>query len=695
MIFSRFEVARKFLLFGMRMLMSQKYCFIVLLGMVFPWGAVAQGKMALVGGGSEAEGGWSDLPYAWAVENSSNKKVAVISYADEDNFIPDYFISLGAAEAVNIKIDTRAIADLQSTYDALMEYDVFFFKGGDQYIYYNNYRNTKTALAIIDKFQSGGVIAGTSAGMAILSGVIFTAENGSVYPDEALKDFKQSKITLADDFLPLFPGYIFDSHFTERGRVGRLLPFMANWFVNKGDLIRGIGVDDRTALCIDSDKRGWVYGTGSVSVYTSDMFSSFEENKPLADSVHAIQLLHGHSLDLETLAIISGPESTVVPEISQESGNYQVILSGSEGLSANTKFINHFLNDIGKSTDTVVVVTASGKGKSFIQRLASLGAKYVVLETDATANDISQIDLRNNIRRSKKVLFVENDDAALFNFMENGPTGRLLKEHLRRNNIVSGFVGEDSRYAGKVWVSNHLSDALAAYYGRLEYRAGLNLLQSSVIMSNTYDANDADFYENTTASVSYAMMADRLKYGIYLNRNSFLKFYQQPGKNYFQANGDLSTVVMVNEGTAAALASQPVSTMGSARNYVGFSSLQYILLNGESVIDAGTPAPSADVPYEFEIPVVGVDTEFNRSSINVFPNPSNRGIFYLSGNIPTLASLSVTDIFGRRLILEVCCRASDMAMDLSSYPDGIYLITIRSRDKVFSFKGIKNSKLSP
>src|SRR5690606_14385596 len=132
-------------------------------------------------------------------------------------------------------------------------------------IYYNNYKDTKTTQAVVDKFQEGGVIAGTSAGMAILSGVVFTAENGSVYPDEALQDFTDTGITLADDFLPLFPGYLFDSHFTERGRIGRLLPFMGNWYINRGKKITGIGVDDRTAICIDENKNGYVFGTGSVS----------------------------------------------------------------------------------------------------------------------------------------------------------------------------------------------------------------------------------------------------------------------------------------------------------------------------------------------------------------------------------------------------------------------------------------------
>lgn len=42
----------------------------------------AQGKIVLVGGGSESDASyaWSNAPYQWAIDESANKKVAVISY---------------------------------------------------------------------------------------------------------------------------------------------------------------------------------------------------------------------------------------------------------------------------------------------------------------------------------------------------------------------------------------------------------------------------------------------------------------------------------------------------------------------------------------------------------------------------------------------------------------------------------------
>jgi hypothetical protein len=339
----------------------------------------------------------------------------------------------------------------------------------------------------------------------------------------------------------------------------------------------------------------------------------------------------------------------------------------------------------------VVVVTAPGKGKAFVQKLKDLGAGTTLVETSAAGNDVAQMALRNIIRRSKKILFVENDQSLLFNFLAGGPTGMLLNSHIRRNGMVSGFVGEDSRLAGRSFTTNHRTDMYAAYYGRLLYKKGLRLLPSSVIMANTYDPTTTDYYENTTAAISYAMVTDSARYGIYLNKKNYLKFYPQNGTNHFKAKGDQSVLILVNEGTETALASQAVSDNGAPRDYAGFASMHYVLLSGASILDAGVPVPSTDAPYEFEYPVVGVEHEFGVSSVKVFPNPSSNGIFNYSGNIPAARNveLTVVDLMGRRLQNEQHNGNEEQTVDLSGFPDGVYLLRIDNGKETLSIKVIK------
>lgn len=668
------------------------FCRIIILFLTLPTLLAAQGKLVLVGGGSEAEGGWSDAPYQWIVDHADNKRVAVISYSDEDNWIPDYFISLGANTATNIKINSRTVADLQQTYDNLMTYDAFFFKGGDQSVYYTLLKNTKTMQAAIDKFDAGGVISGTSAGMAILSGIIYTAEKGSAYPDATLANIYDRNVTLADDLFSFLPGFLADSHFTERGRVGRLLPFMTRWYLDHHESAKGIGVDDRTALCIDADQKAQVFGTGTVSFYSSPSFSIVKGEQPVADSIHAIQLLHGHRIDLSTLQILEGPSDFIAPHPADETGNYVVAASGSGDVARNTELLSFLVNENGNPTDTVVVVTAPGRGKTFAQKVKDLGGNAMLVETSVALNDIGQIDVRNAIRRSGKVLFAENDDDLLFSFLNGGPTGSLLRSHLHRNGMVTAFAGEDSRYAGRSFTTNHRTDKYAAYYGRLTYRKGLSLLPSSVIMPNTFDANTTDYYENTTAAVSYALLADSARYGIYLNSGNYFRFYQQDGRNHFRAVGDQSVLILMSNGTHGALASQPVSDGGPARDYAGFASMRYVLLNGALILDAGVPFVANDETYEFETAVVAVEHEIDQSSLHVFPNPSRDGTFVLSGNlrIPQQLKFTVSDLTGRTLKTHEVV-SQDNVVDITDLADGVYLLRVNNGKETSCIKLVKHN----
>lgn len=648
--------------------------------------AGAQGKLALVGGGSEAANSWSDEPYAWIVNQAPNKKVAVISYTDEDNWIPDYFKSLGAVAADNIKLDSRSKADLQSTYDLLMQYDAFFFKGGDQSYYYNYFKDTKTGQAIVDKFNNGGVISGTSAGMAILSGVSYVALGSSVYPDQALRDIFDPDITLRDDFLPFLPGMIADTHFTERGRGARLMAFMANWYVAHGELLTGIGVDDRTAFCIDENKIGHVFGTGTVSIYRAGDFGIANDDNMTSDSVHVTQLLYDHRIDLENLQILEGPEQLVVPELNNENGNYEVILSGSESILSNAAMLAYLVQEAGEQDDSVTVVTAPGKGQATIDKLKTLGVDPVVVEAGEDANAASATRLRNDIRKSKKVLFVGNDDDELFEFLTSGPTGELIYHHVRRNGIITAFMGEDSRYAGATFVTNHLTNELAAYYGELEYQAGLQLLKTSVVISNTYDEATTDFYENTTAAAPFAMISEKLRYGIYLNRNSYLVFRQQGGVNVWESAGEFTTILAVNSGTTAEPAFKPVNGSGDTRNYVGFSEMRYVLLNGNEQFIAGNPQPSDDEPYVPE--VVTATSPDEVLSLKVFPNPSENGIFQVRiSPMSIVCTMTISDPVGRMLQSQTLTGAD--VVDLSSCAPGMYYLTVISGKKKYTLKLVR------
>lgn len=656
-----------------------KFLLLLLLLMVGQKNTFSQGKLVLVGGGTEIQGGWSDAPYQWAVNQSVNKKVAIISYQTQDNWLRNYFLNLGATDATNFTISTTAQANSLATYNDLMNHDVFFFKGGDQSQYYTLYKGTLVEQAVEDKFNAGGVIAGTSAGMAILSSILFSAENGSLFPPDALENINSPYYSLKNDFIHIFPNFVFDTHFAERGRNARLMGFLAKWYQQTGNFVKGIGVDDKTALCIDSSKNATCYGSGAVHIYAPQSFS-FPNNKIYTPDLKAHILLHGHQINLNTLTMLQEASSFVSPTVSQENANYQVWLSGGEGISENGNLLQDFVNS-GSVNDNILIVTGSDTvvAHQYRQNLRSRGAtgNITILQTIAANNQSDKYQLRNAIRLSKKVLFVNiTGFANFFQFINGGETGALLNSHIRRNQILNLFIGENSKLAGKIYVTNNRANKYNAYDGNLSFSNGLSLLNTTTILPNAFNPSDNDFYENNSCAVSYAVAKYRLKFGIYLNRNSWLKFYQQAGQNFFTSAGTYSAMVLINGNTRGGLATQIASTAtNQPRNIAGFSEVYYALLHGNNTLSVGVPVPTNDENYTLENPVVsGLVSSFAKEVL-LYPNPARHFVKIEWLNAPL--EVTICDVSGR-WCSEKYRGEGFLQINTQFFQKGLYVVLIKN-----------------
>jgi cyanophycinase-like exopeptidase len=223
------------------------------------------GKVVLIGGGMERSqvNGWNYQLFDWIVNNAANKRVAVIGQSAGDGWLEENFVDIWGASYSKEFVINASNADSQQIYDSLITYHAVYMRGGDQYYYYNWYKNTKTQQAIESIFTNGGVVAGTSAGLHVLTEVIFTDDTGyGLFPFEAIENPTHAYMTLHDDFLSLVPSAYGDSHFSERGRFGRLIGIMANRQFTQSQTITGIGIDDLTALAIDGSGIATVFGTG-------------------------------------------------------------------------------------------------------------------------------------------------------------------------------------------------------------------------------------------------------------------------------------------------------------------------------------------------------------------------------------------------------------------------------------------------
>ncbi|MDX2068804.1 MAG: cyanophycinase [Haliscomenobacter sp.] len=222
-------------------------------------------------------GGSTDVKeaIAWFLTRSGGGDVVVIRSSGADGYNQYMFDMVPVNSVESIIIDSRAKAENDSIVAKIRAAEALFIAGGDQWNYVNYWKNSPTEDAINYLLNTKGApVGGTSAGLAVLGSAYFSAQLGGVTSKEALGNPYHEKVALGhDDFLniPLLENVITDSHYTQRERQGRHIAFMARLMQDfKHKKILGIGIDEKTALCIDQDGRGKVYGTNHVYFLKND-----------------------------------------------------------------------------------------------------------------------------------------------------------------------------------------------------------------------------------------------------------------------------------------------------------------------------------------------------------------------------------------------------------------------------------------
>ena len=648
--------------------------FIVLIGISSP--AFGQGLLMLAGGGAESAGGWSDIPYRWVVEHALNKRIAVITYdTGATDWIPNYFKGFGAKSAKNFIINSRIVADQQALYDSLVTYNGVFIKGGDQAKYYDYYKGTKTQEAFQYIYNKGGVLSGTSAGTAILSPIVYTAQVASVEPSAALLDAYSPQITLADDFLKTLSGkYIFDTHFIERGRLGRLPAFMASWYKKTGVLATGFGIDDHTALCIEKDGKATVYGTGSVSMIKNlNTGKPFNTNSPILSStdITLAQVPHGCTIDMNTTTV-SGLKNLVKPKKSGEISLLRIICTGTEYPS--DEAFDYFVNQTGTISDPIVIVTGNTlpRANDIKSKLLDKGALTVSVIQAISGNE-NDLAIKDKLNQARKILVIANEYTDFMKFIKSSDNGTLLQNKLQSKNTVSFFAGDNARFAGKTVISKYTGFGYTSYNGGLEFLPGLGLLKTTALMPNSFYS--AETIENTVSGLPYAMIKDTLQFGCYLSGSACAEInYSGDGKLYLKnLSGYFPVIVLENKGTLAGFVNQEPNAL--SRNIAGFENmnLNYLGIGDRISIDdlsLGT-ALMDDCP-----------------TIKLFPNPASKDLKIEAGQESYIAS--IFDQSGR--ILRSVKFSYSTQINLDGIPSGMFLVRLNSvkSGKAFNYKLIIN-----
>jgi len=223
--------------------------------------ATATGGVCLMGGATE-----DDNAMRWFLERAGGGDILVLRASGSDGYNDYLYSELGTTvNSVETIVCNNASASNESyIHQKIQQAEGIWFAGGDQWDYVSYWRNTAIDSLINDAIANRNiVIGGTSAGMAILGGFYFSAENGTVTSSQALSNPYRTDVTVdSTSFIPTdyLTDVITDTHYDDPDRKGRHVVFLSRILTDYGVAAKGIACDEYTAVCIDSEGLARVYG---------------------------------------------------------------------------------------------------------------------------------------------------------------------------------------------------------------------------------------------------------------------------------------------------------------------------------------------------------------------------------------------------------------------------------------------------
>ena len=219
-----------------------------------------RGGVCLMGGATEHDGAMR-----WFLDRADGGDVLVLRASGSDGYNDYFYTELGVTlNSVETIVFNHAAADQAYVQDRIRRAEAIWLAGGDQWDYVSYWRGTAIDSLINDAIRRRNVVVGgTSAGMAILGGYYFSAENGTVTSAAALADPYDARVRVdSAAFLRVdhLRHVITDTHYDAPDRRGRHVAFLARALTDYGAPVYGIACNEYTAVCVDENGLARVYG---------------------------------------------------------------------------------------------------------------------------------------------------------------------------------------------------------------------------------------------------------------------------------------------------------------------------------------------------------------------------------------------------------------------------------------------------
>lgn len=222
-----------------------------------------QGHLLVIGGGSRPD---SIMGLFACLGGQANGKVLVFPQASErpeaGAEIAADMKKLGLGQVAIVTATTPAEADATETLRLADGATAVYFGGGDQSRITAVLRGTALERRILALYREGAVIAGTSAGAAVMSRVMITGdEKRPLSKDDNWQTIEADNVVTADG-LGLLDDVIVDQHFARRRRHNRLISL-----VLERPTLLGVAIDEQTAAWVRPGGTFEVVGNGPILVF--------------------------------------------------------------------------------------------------------------------------------------------------------------------------------------------------------------------------------------------------------------------------------------------------------------------------------------------------------------------------------------------------------------------------------------------
>lgn len=219
------------------------------------------GGVCIMGGALE-----NDQAMIWFLERADGGDILVLRTSGSDGYNDYLYSDLGIS--VN-SVETIVFDSPEASFDPYVhqkidQAEAIWFAGGDQWNYLSYWRDTPVdSLINLAILERNIPVGGTSAGMAIMGGFIFSAQNGTVTSETALNNPYHSNVTVdSAGFLDnaFLEDVITDTHYDDPDRKGRHVTFLARILTDYGVVGKGIACDEYTGICIDPNGLARIFG---------------------------------------------------------------------------------------------------------------------------------------------------------------------------------------------------------------------------------------------------------------------------------------------------------------------------------------------------------------------------------------------------------------------------------------------------